>query len=101
MKTRTPANAIRIILLVCEEFFPFEFSELDPSESEGPSATFPRFLSVGGGGTPENGRVGAGFVGDIDGDNDGAVEVELIVVELIVVALNGFPSFLQHQFIRT
>lgn len=88
MKTRTAANAMRTIRLVCEEFF--EFLELDSSEAEGPSAAFPRFLSVaGGGGAPESGRVGAGFdgVGDIDGDNDGAAVVEL----------NRFPSFLHTQ----
>lgn len=82
---------MRTIRLVSEELFcSFEFLELDPSEAEGPSAAFPRFLSVaGGGGAPESGRVGAGFdgVGDIDGDNDGAAVVEL----------NRFPSFLHTQ----
>lgn len=89
MKARTPANAMRTIRLVFEEFFcPFEFPELDPSEVEGPSSVFPRFFSVAGGGIPKNGRVGAGFVGAIDGDIDGAVALEL----------NEFPSFLHHQF---
>ena len=82
MKRMTPPNDMRTIRLVCEE--------LDSSEGEGPSEAFHRFLSgAGGGGTPKNGRLGGeGFVGDIDGDNDGATTV---------VELNMFPSLLHYQ----
>lgn len=75
MKTRTPANAMRTIRLVCEELF-------CSFEAGGAPSAFPRFLAGAGGGTPKNGRVG-----DVEGDNDGA----------IVVEFNWFPSFLHHQ----